>query len=179
MMVRKTDGAVGYDVYFRAIVHHTRKDPLNENLRQTLYDFGSHVDPSIKPYVQEYDFDDGRGPQKVVRLDPGRWLHCAIGVVLEIEFPYYGDLRPRSGLASKGVTMVNTPGTIDPDYRGEACAILTNISPEPYFLERDERIGQMLILRANVPTFDVVDDYSELTQTIRATGGFGSTGRMG
>ncbi len=84
-------------------------------------------------------------------------------------------MRPRSGLASKhGITMVNTPGTIDSDYRGEVHGPLINLGKEPFTVERGMRVAQMLILP--VPAVKLVE-VKELDETKRGKGGFGHTGR--
>ncbi len=88
---------------------------------------------------------------------------------------YEVQVRPRSGLALRhGITCLNTPGTIDSDYRGEVKVILANLGQEPFRVARGERIAQLVpapVLRATLDEVDVLDD------TARGTGGFGSTGR--
>ena len=83
-------------------------------------------------------------------------------------------MRPRSGLAAKkGVTVLNAPGTIDADYRGEVCVILVNLSAEPFVIENGERIAQLVLARHEVIEWEETD---ELSSTGRGEGGFGSTG---
>ena len=87
---------------------------------------------------------------------------------------YEAQIRPRSGLAAKnGITVLNTPGTIDADYRGEIKVILTNLGTETFTIERGMRIAQMVIAAYSRVDWDVVDT---LDETTRGTGGFGSTG---
>ena len=95
---------------------------------------------------------------------------------LHIELPegYEAQVRPRSGLAAKhGISIVNTPGTIDPDYRGEIKVILVNLSDVPFTLEPGERIAQMVIARFEHISWNEVETLSE---TARGEGGFGHTG---
>jgi len=97
------------------------------------------------------------------------------GLVLAIPPGYEGQVRPRSGLAAKaGVTVLNSPGTIDADYRGEVKVILINLSQEPVTIARGERIAQLVVAPVSRAIFVAVSDLGE---TARGAGGFGSTGR--
>jgi dUTP pyrophosphatase len=108
-------------------------------------------------------------------LEPGQRHAVATGFAIEIPRGYEVQVRPRSGLAIKnGITCLNTPGTIDSDYRGEVKVILINLGQESFEVRRGERIAQLVpapVLRA-----DFVEA-SELSGTERGAGGFGSTGR--
>jgi len=108
-------------------------------------------------------------------LAPGARHAVATGFAIAIPEGYEVQVRPRSGLALKhGITCLNTPGTIDADYRGEVKVILANLGADPFEIVRGERIAQIVpapVLRAR---FDVVDS---LDETGRGSGGFGSTGR--
>jgi dUTP pyrophosphatase len=96
------------------------------------------------------------------------------GVFIELPIGYEAQVRPRSGLAAKkGVTVLNSPGTIDADYRGEIGVILVNLSNEPFVIENGERIAQMIIAKHERAQWSEV---AELTETKRGEGGFGSTG---
>ncbi|MBR4826559.1 MAG: dUTP diphosphatase [Bacteroidales bacterium] len=96
------------------------------------------------------------------------------GLFLEIPSGYEVQVRPRSGLAAKkGITVLNAPGTIDADYRGEVCVILVNLSGEPFVVERGERIAQLVLARHEVIEWEEV---AELAASDRGAGGFGSTG---
>lgn len=110
-----------------------------------------------------------------VELAPGGRHAVATGFAMAIPEGYEVQVRPRSGLALKhGITCLNTPGTIDSDYRGEVKVILANLGQEPFRVVRGERIAQLVpapVLRA---TLDEVDS---LDETARGTGGFGSTGQ--
>jgi dUTP pyrophosphatase len=96
------------------------------------------------------------------------------GLFMAIPVGYEGQVRPRSGLAFKsGITVLNSPGTIDADYRGEVGVILINLSNEPFTIQDGERIAQLVVNKCEQAEFCVVD---ELTVTERGEGGFGSTG---
>ncbi len=96
------------------------------------------------------------------------------GLFLELPVGYEAQVRPRSGLAAKkGVTVLNAPGTIDADYRGEIGVILVNLSNEPFTVESGERIAQLIIAKHERAQWQEVD---ELSETSRGAGGFGSTG---
>ncbi|WP_071147418.1 dUTP diphosphatase [Bacteroides ihuae] len=102
---------------------------------------------------------------------------CLVPTGLYIALPqgYEAQVRPRSGLAiKKGVTVLNSPGTIDADYRGEICIILVNLSAEPFVVEDGERIAQMVIARHEQAEWQEVNILSE---TVRGVGGFGHTGK--
>ena len=97
------------------------------------------------------------------------------GIKMEIPCGYEVQVRPRSGLALKhGITLVNTPGTIDSDYRGEVGIILINLSNEEFIVNPGERIGQLVLQKVYKMEFESVD---ELSTTVRAEGGFGHTGK--
>ncbi|MGL4642390.1 MAG: dUTP diphosphatase [Cetobacterium sp.] len=97
------------------------------------------------------------------------------GIKMEIPFGYEVQVRPRSGLALKhGITLVNTPGTIDSDYRGEVGVILINLSNDEFIVNPGERIGQLVLQKVYKMEFEEVE---ELSTTVRAEGGFGHTGK--
>lgn len=97
------------------------------------------------------------------------------GLYMALPAGYEAQVRPRSGLAAKhGITVLNTPGTIDADYRGEVKVILVNLSDTPFEIVPGERIAQMVIARHETIEWEEVN---ELDATSRGTGGFGSTGR--
>jgi len=109
-----------------------------------------------------------------VTLAPGGRHAVATGLALAIPQGYEIQVRPRSGLALKhGITVPNTPGTIDADYRGELKVILINLGPEPFVIARGDRIAQLVL----APVMQAVwQEVEELDATARGTGGFGSTG---
>lgn len=97
------------------------------------------------------------------------------GLYIELPKGYEAQIRPRSGLAiSKGITVLNTPGTIDADYRGEIRVILVNLSQEDFVIESGERICQMVIASHETVEWNLVE---ELNNTKRGSGGFGHTGK--
>lgn len=97
------------------------------------------------------------------------------GIKIELEHGYEAQIRPRSGMSIKhGITLINCVGTIDEDYRGEVCIPVVNISNETYSIQPDERIAQMIIARVEQAKIEVV---TELSETERGAGGFGSTGK--
>ncbi len=108
-------------------------------------------------------------------LEPGARELVPTGITMAIPHGYEVQVRPRSGLAVKhGITCLNTPGTIDSDYRGEVKVILINLGTEPFVIQRGERIAQLIVAPVTQGLFEIVDD---LDETARGTGGFGSTGR--
>ena len=110
-----------------------------------------------------------------VTLNPMQRKLIPTGLFIELPEGYEAQIRPRSGLAlKKGITVLNTPGTIDSDYRGEIGVILINLGEEPFVIENGERICQMVIAQHAVATLVEV---SELTVTERGAGGFGHTGK--
>ncbi len=97
------------------------------------------------------------------------------GLFIELPEGYEAQIRPRSGLAAKhGISVTNSPGTIDADYRGEINVLLVNLSPDPFIINPGERIAQMVISRHEKVEWEEVD---VLGNTGRGAGGFGSTGR--
>jgi dUTP pyrophosphatase len=109
-----------------------------------------------------------------VVIEPGKWSLVPTGIAIEVPEGYEAQVRPRSGLALKhGVSLVNTPGTIDADYRGEVGVILINFGTVPFAVSRGDRIAQMVLSPiARVEVYEVID----LTETKRGDGGFGHTG---
>jgi dUTP pyrophosphatase len=107
-------------------------------------------------------------------LMPGERVLVPTGISIELPDGYEAQVRPRSGLAiNHGVTVLNSPGTIDPDYRGEVKVILINLGKEPFVIKNGMRIAQMVISKFERVEVEVVE---ELSQTRRGEGGFGSTG---
>jgi dUTP pyrophosphatase len=107
-------------------------------------------------------------------LQPGARALVPTGLAIALPPGYEAQVRPRSGLAIRhGVTCLNSPGTIDADYRGEVRVVLANLGSEPVVIRRGDRIAQMIVAPVVQATFDVVE---ELPATSRGDGGFGSTG---
>ncbi len=107
-------------------------------------------------------------------IHPGKWSLIPTGIAVAIPEGYEGQVRPRSGLALKhGIGMLNGPGTIDADYRGEIGIILFNFSDRPFTVERGDRIAQLVFAKLERARFEQVD---QLSETARGAGGFGHTG---
>ncbi len=114
------------------------------------------------------------GIDTALHLAPGKRALIPTGIAMAIPAGFEGQVRPRSGLAlRKGLSMVNTPGTIDADYRGEIGIILINHGADDVVIEPGERIGQLVIAAVQRATLTLVDD---LETTGRSAGGFGHTG---
>ena len=110
-----------------------------------------------------------------VTLQPLERKLIPTGLKIELEHGYEAQIRPRSGLSIKhGISLINCVGTVDEDYRGEVCVGLVNVSNEPYTIEPQERIAQMVIAKYEQAEIQVV---TELSDTARGEGGFGSTGK--
>ena len=109
-----------------------------------------------------------------ITLLPGEFKAIPVGIHIALPRGFEAQIRPRSGLALKfGVSMVNAPGTIDADYRGEICVILINYGTGPFVVHRGDRIAQMVIAPVVMPEFI---ELAELPDTERGGGGFGHTG---
>src|SRR5690554_2829269 len=107
-------------------------------------------------------------------LKPMQRTIVKTGLFIELPIGYEAQVRPRSGLAAKkGITVLNSPGTIDADYRGEIGVILINLSNEDFIVEHGERIAQLVIAKHERAVWEEVD---ALGETSRGAGGFGSTG---
>jgi dUTP pyrophosphatase len=107
-------------------------------------------------------------------LLPGARALVPTGFAIALPEGYEAQVRPRSGLALRhGVTCLNSPGTIDADYRGPVCVVLANLGSEPFVVRRGDRIAQLIVAPVSRAGFTAVE---ELPETARAAGGFGSTG---
>ncbi|WP_456716901.1 dUTP diphosphatase [Bradyrhizobium sp. USDA 4353] len=110
-----------------------------------------------------------------VVLAPGRHAMVPTGLSIALPDGFEAQVRPRSGLAARhGVTVLNAPGTVDADYRGEVCVLLINHGEAPFTIRRGERIAQMVIAAVARAELSIV---TSLSATARGSGGFGSTGR--
>ncbi len=133
-------------------------------------------DVNLPQYMSEHaaGMDVCAACEEDVVLKPGDIKLVPCGFYMAVPVGYEAQMRPRSGLAIKhGITLPNSPGTIDADYRGEVCVILGNIGKDNYTVQRGQRIAQMVI--APVTQAEVVE-VSELDDTARGEGGFGHTG---
>ena len=112
--------------------------------------------------------------QEAIVLQPLERAIVKTGLFLELPIGFEAQVRPRSGLAAKnGVTVLNAPGTIDADYRGEIGVILINLSNQVFTIQNGERIAQLIIAKHERAEWNLV---TELSETVRGEGGFGSTG---
>ena len=112
---------------------------------------------------------------ETVILAPMQRTLIATGLFIELPVGFEAQIRPRSGLAFKhGLTVLNSPGTIDADYRGEIKVLLINLGSEPFEIKHGERIAQMIIAKHETANWQVVD---QLGETARGAGGYGSTGK--
>jgi dUTP pyrophosphatase len=112
--------------------------------------------------------------EDVIVLAPMQRMLIPTGIFMEIPVGYEVQVRPRSGLAFKnGITCLNTPGTIDSDYRGEIKVLLINLSNEPQTINNNDRIAQLIVAKYEQAALQLVN---ELNETVRADGGFGHTG---
>ena len=180
MPERQSELAVGYDVHIRALMHNRDRDPLNPDFRRVIFDFDNMPsDPKIKKHIVKVDKADGEGTELAYRLKKGKSVIAGIGFATAMKEGEFYWIAPRSGLATKyGITVTNAPGTVDPDYRGEAGVLVYNRDSEPdYFdLRYGMRIAQIIFSRALVPELRKVFNYSDLPPTERGIKGFGSTG---
>lgn len=133
-------------------------------------------------YVPEYKTEGAAGMDLCAAIDEPITLQplerklIPTGLKIELEHGYEAQIRPRSGLSIKhGISLINCVGTVDEDYRGEVCVGLVNVSNESYTIQPDERIAQMVIARVEQAKIEVV---TELSETARGEGGFGSTGKV-
>ena len=114
-------------------------------------------------------------PDGPITLEPMQRGLVPTGLYMEIPEGYEGQVRPRSGLALKnGITVLNSPGTIDADYRGQICVILINLSDKSFVINSGDRIAQMIIAKCEQAEITQVET---LTETERGAGGFGHTGK--
>jgi dUTP pyrophosphatase len=178
MPKRQTDGAIGFDAHVRAIVSPSEIDPLNPKLRKILFDFQNIPDdPTIAGHVLWQPKRGDTANELVYRMNPGESLLVGIGFVTEMPFPMFYWVSPRSGLSSRyGIIVTNAPGTVDPDYRGEAGVLVWNRALTTFDLRHGMRIAQIIFQWAIIPGFKTVDVYKHLRDTVRGIGGFGSTG---
>jgi len=176
MPERKTKGAIGFDTYLRAIVDPFDMEP-DGILRKLIFDFESIPDdPDLKKHIAREPREDGKGTELVYWLEPGESVLVGIGFITAMEFPMFYWAAPRSGWAAKyRINLANAPGTIDPDYRGEAGILVVNQGKKRFALRRGMRIAQGIFSEAIIPELQLVSSRDELGDTARGSGGFGST----
>ncbi len=135
---------------------------------------GAHLDPPHYATEGAAGMDLKAAIAEPVVIAPGKRAIVGTGISIALPAGYEAQIRPRSGLAAKnGVTVLNSPGTIDSDYRGEVGVILINLGEDDFTVEPGMRIAQMVISRYASAEWEVLPS---LTETIRGVGGFGSTG---
>jgi dUTP pyrophosphatase len=143
-----------------------RRLPHAEGLPLPAYETPGSAGMDLRAAVPEHE---------PLVLKPGARLLAPTGLAMAIPQGYEVQVRPRSGLAAKaGITCLNTPGTIDSDYRGEVKVILINLGAEDFTIRRGDRIAQMVVAPVAQAGWIEVDD---LDETARGAGGFGSTGQ--
>jgi len=151
--------------------------PANEAVRLTVMRLPHNADLPLPAYetAQAAGMDLPAAVDEALTIAPGHRALVPTGLAIALPPGFEAQIRPRSGLAARdGVTVLNTPGTVDADYRGEVKVILINLGDAPFTVTRGMRIAQMVIapvVQAAVSEADTLPD------TPRGTGGFGSTGR--
>lgn len=135
-----------------------------------------HADVKMPAYAHEGDAGLDLFSTINHTLQPGERVLIPTGLKMAIPHGYEGQVRPKSGLALKhGLTVLNTPGTVDAPYRGEVGVILINLDPKtPYEVKKGEKVAQMVFNKVEYATFT---EAADLTATTRGEGGFGSTGK--
>lgn len=143
-----------------------RRLPHNADLPLPAYETEQSAGMDLRAAVAE---------DAPVTLQPGARALIPTGLAIALPPGFEAQVRPRSGLALKnGITCLNSPGTVDADYRGELAVILINLGQEPFVIKRGERIAQMVIAPVTQGSFVEVE---ALDETARGVGGFGSTGK--
>jgi dUTP pyrophosphatase len=146
--------------------------PLNINITQFSHAQGLHLPKYATEHSAGMDLE--AAIEVPLTLKPGERALVPTGLAIALPEGHEAQIRPRSGLAAKhGVTILNSPGTIDADYRGEIKVILANLGIEPFTIERGMRIAQMVIAAHSRVNWNAV---ATLDETARGAGGFGSTG---
>jgi dUTP pyrophosphatase len=145
------------------------------DVRQLPHGEGLNLPAYQTAYAAGLDLVAAVPKDSPVVLAPGKHAMIPTGLTIALPEGYEAQVRPRSGLAAKhGVTVLNAPGTVDADYRGEISVLLINHGTAPFTIRRGERIAQMVIAAVTRAELNLVDS---LAETQRGSGGFGSTGR--
>ena len=148
--------------------------PANIKINLQVLPHGKNLELPKYATVQSAGADLVAAIDEEILLKPGERKLVPTGLALGLPANFEAQIRPRSGLALKnGVTVLNTPGTIDADYRGEIKVILVNLGAEDFVVKRGDRIAQMIIAPVTQGEWNLVH---ELDETVRGVGGFGSTG---
>lgn len=144
-------------------------------LRWLPHGVGLPVPAVATSYAAGVDLRAALAAGAPLALAPGARAVVPCGFAIALPVGYEAQVRPRSGLAARhGVTVLNAPGTIDADYRGEVMVILVNLGQDIFRIERGDRIAQMVVAPVVQPVFEIKD---EVDETGRGAGGFGSTGQ--
>ena len=174
---------------------------IGESRRVKVHKYRSRKNPETqtRPQIKVYRCDlgkpeaRGRMPRRAtdgaagfdlrstekVRIEPGARALVSTGLYMEIPRGYHMEIRSRSGVARGfGLTVLNSPGTVDSDYRGEISVLLYNTGSMAYHVDIGERIAQAVVMRHEEPEFIEVESMAELSETVRGGAGFGSTGRI-
>lgn len=149
---------------------------LRPDAKVPVYGSAEAAGADLSAVFSPEDYKDGviKEGEEAVGIKPGQRLIVKTGIAIELLPGFEAQVRPRSGLAAKhGITVVNTPGTIDSDYRGEIMVILLNTGDKTFYINPGDRIAQMVIAPVVRGDFAVVD---ELDNTVRGVNGFGSSG---
>ena len=137
-------------------------------------DAGTKLPHYMTPHAAGMDLCAALEGEEVV-LEPGHWRLIPTGIAIALPEGYEAEVRPRSGLSLRhGVTLLNAPGTVDADYRGEIGCIMINLGKEPFVIKDGDRIAQLVIHQVSRAELEQVQ---ELPASSRGEGGFGHTGR--
>ena len=173
---RKSKGAIGYDAGIRAIVSPFDVDEEKPYLRKTLFDFENTPD-NLEIAGRVEIIKENGSKELVYNLLPGESVTAGLGFITAMPFPLFYLMVDRSSWASKHqLKVMNAPGAIDPDYRGEAGAVIKNWGDKIFKLKHNMRIVQCIFQYAIIPFFVDTPEYKNLPKTVRGAGGFGSTG---
>ncbi|HPY81050.1 MAG TPA: dUTP diphosphatase [Bacteroidales bacterium] len=141
-----------------------------------IHNFSEHNLPEYSS-ASAAGLDLRANTKEQLTINPGERVVVPTGLIIEIPNGYEGQIRPRSGLAaSYGITVLNSPGTVDADYRGEVKVILINLSDKPFVINNGDRIAQLVIAKFEKIEWEAVDATS-LSVSKRGEQGFGSTGK--
>ena len=150
-------------------------DPVSIGLVWLAHGEGLPLPRQQTPGAAGLDLAAALLPDEAIEIAPGAMAMIPTGLTIALPEGYEAQIRPRSGLAAKhGITVLNSPGTVDADYRGEIKVLLINHGPDPFTVRRGERIAQMVVAPVSRVIFR---ERETLDATERGTGGHGSTGR--
>lgn len=174
---RMTEGAIGYDIFARAVISPDEMEALDPRFHKILFDFKTTPDDAMtKARIVRGDKANASGLELMYRLDPGERVLIAPGFVIELCYPFYYRIESRSGLVTKhGVEVKNfSPG--DSDFRGEPTVLLYNGGEDSFLICYGMRVAQLTFHKHEEPHLIEVKRYGDLSSTRRGTKGLGSTG---